>query len=204
MATHAGDAGLLRREALLSNALRVSCSRDSSAAISRRRLRLSPAQWLAGLPALADVLYLSGHASAALTCELPSGVLLESRVLMPLLSCAALVAVSTITVAGPREWIECQQADGHTRARLYLLPDTDYMAWDSLHAAASSSSVGRCATASPWRPRHAYPLRFHTRALAGLQLLGAESSCALSPLSRQLAGQIARDEATTLMSAALG
>jgi len=71
------------------------------------------------------VLYPSGHASGALLRELPPGVLLESICLAPLLPCRSLLAASAITVEGPREWIECLDADGQTRARLYLLPDTD-------------------------------------------------------------------------------
>lgn len=208
MAAHAGDAGLPRREASLPAALaerlRASCRRDSGVPVSRRRLRLSPQRLLADLPALGDVLYLSVRASAALPWQLPPGVLLTSACLAPLLHCCSLLAASAITDEGPREWIECLAADGLPRARLYLLPDTDYLSWDALHAGACSTSVCESAATGSWWPVRAHLLRFHTRALAGLQVLGAERSGALSPLSRQLAGRIAREEAITLTSSAPG
>lgn len=83
-------------------------------------------------------------------------------------------------------------------------PDTTYLAWDALHAGARPTPAGVPAVAGPWRPAYAHPLRFHTRARAGLQVLATATHCALSPLSRQVAARIARDEATTLVSAALG
>ncbi|MFA6228878.1 MAG: hypothetical protein WC617_01725 [Rhodanobacter sp.] len=200
MAAHAGDAGLLWRRASLlgplAECLRASCRRDSAVAVSRRHLRLSPARLLAGLPALGDVLYLSSHAGGAQLRELPQGVLLESICLAPLLQCVSLLAASAITVEGPQEWIECQDADGRTCARLCLLPDSDYLAWDALHAGACSTTAGVPAPpARPWRPANAHLLRFHARGLAGLQVLRAETSSNLSPLSRQVAGRIARDDA---------
>ncbi len=198
MATRAGDAGLLRREVSLFEAKaegRRGPGRRDNTAISRRRLRLSPMQLIAGLPALGDLLYLSSHDSEVPLRELPPGVLLQSICLAPLLACCTLFGASTITVDGPREWIECQDEDGQTRARLYLLPDTDYLAWDALHAGACSTSAGiPPAVTIPWRANSARLLRFHTRALAGLQVLGAESSGALSPLSRGLAARIVQDE----------
>jgi hypothetical protein len=197
MATRAGDAGLLQRKAWLRGALaeRLQASgRRGAAAVSCRRLHLSPARWLAGLAALGDVLYLSGHARGGLLDELVQGVLLESMVLAPLQRCDAWWAASAITVDGPREWIECRDADGQASARLYLLPDTDYLAWDALQAGAGAGPACEPMTAAPWRPAGAHLLRFHTRALAGLQVFGAERSRSLSPLSRQLAGRILRDE----------
>ena len=43
-------------------------------------------------------------------------------------------------------------------------------------------------------PTEAQLLRFHLRRLAGLEMLGSEAVARVSPLSRQLAGQIARAE----------
>jgi hypothetical protein len=77
-----------------------------------------------------------------------------------LLQCCSLLAASAITVEGPREWIECLAADGLPRARLYLLPDTDYLSWDALHAGACSTSVCEPAAAGSWRPVRAHLLRF--------------------------------------------
>jgi len=50
----------------------------------------------------------------------------------------------------------------------------------------------------------AHRLRFHTRSLAGLQLLRGEASSALSPLSRPLAARIVRDEVNSRWVAARG
>lgn len=199
MLDHTADAGLLGREAALLAPVAArlhGAARDGRASvISRRRLRLSPQELICRLPALGDVLCVSGHASGALLRELPRGTLLQSIQLAPLLQCRCVFAASTITVEGPREWIECRDADGHTRARLYLLPDTDYLAWDALQADALAISPPEQAEAAAWHPVRAELLRFHTRALAGLQLLGAaETGDALSPLSRQLAGRIVQDE----------
>src|SRR3546814_12231625 len=66
--------------------------------------------------------------------ELPRGLLAEAMQLAPLLQTRRLVAASAITVEGPREWIDCVDREGRTCARLHLLPDTDYLAWDRLLA----------------------------------------------------------------------
>ncbi len=65
--------------------------------------------------------------------ELPRGLLVEAMQLAPLLQTRWLLA-SMITVEGSRKWIECVDREGRCWARLYLLPDTDYLAWDRLRA----------------------------------------------------------------------
>lgn len=178
--------------------LRDLCSQAATSTVSRGGMRVTAAQLLDGLPALGDVLYVPMrpvHAHRALTSELSRGVLVETLALAPLLQTCMLAAISAITVEGPREWIECMDREGRICVRLHLLPDTDYLAWDRLLACAEPQPT-RGLRAS--RPASAQVLRFHARRLAGLSVFGAEFTGRVSPLSRQLAGQIARAEAVTL------
>jgi hypothetical protein len=175
---------------------------QATTTISRHGLRVSPARLLASLPALGSVLYVPMRPGNMTAWEMPRGLLVEALQLAPLLQTCRLVAGSTITVEGPREWIECLDRQGQVCARLHLLPDTDYLAWDRLLASDEPVTVSKPGC---W-PRHAQPasarvLRFHTRRLAGLDVLGAEVISRVSPLSRQLAGQIARAEAVPLQLA---
>jgi hypothetical protein len=175
------------------------------ATISRRWLRLAPASLAGHLPALGSVLYEPVQPGGAATWELPHGLLVESMQLVPLLQGKRLASVSTITVEGPREWIECVDGDDHLRARLHLLPDTDYLAWDALLDCAEPASPP---ASTRWS--HACPvvgaqlLHFHMHRLAGLDVLGGEAVVRVSPLSRQLAGQIVRAETLAWRPAASG
>lgn len=170
----------------------------AAAPVSRRGMRVTPARLAAGLPSLGNVLYVPMRPQNAAGWSMSRGLLIEAMPLAPLLQTRCLVACCMITVEGPREWIECLDWQGRACARMYLLPDTDYLAWDSLLVG------GEPMSSEPLRPsRHACPsnaqvLHFHMRRLAGLDVLGAEASDKVSPLSRQLAGQIARAEAVPL------
>ncbi len=171
------------------------------AAVSRRTVRMAPTCLLENLPALGNVLYMPMHLEARHR-EMPRGLLVETLSLGPLLHTRRLVAASTITVEGPREWVECMDRHDRVCARLHLLPDTDYLAWDALLACAGPTRLSKPAR----RARHARPasaqlVRFHVRWLAGLSLLGAEITSEVPPLSRRLADQIARAEAVSLQLA---
>jgi len=175
----------------------------SMPATSRRCWRVSPATLLRCLPPLGSVLYLSMQSRVSEIEEIPRGLLVESMQLAPLLQTHYLVAASTITSEGPREWIECVDRHGHLCARLYLLPDTDYLAWDALLDCAEATTVPTMASMHAGWPRNsrsvsAHLLRFHWRRLAGLDVLGAEVSTHLSSLSRHLVGQVAGAEAVSL------
>lgn len=165
--------------------------------VSRRGMRVTVAELAAGLPSLGNVLYVPMQPQGAKDWKMSRGLLVEALQLAPLLQTRRLVAGCMITVEGPREWIECLDGQDRACARLYLLPDTDYLAWDSLLI------HGEPTTLPARQSRHAHPanaqvLRFHARRLAGLDVLGAEASEEVSPLSRQLAGHIARAEAVPL------
>ena len=153
------------------------------------------------LPPLGSVLYLPTQSRMSAIEEMPRGLLVARMQLAPLLQTHYAVAASTITSEGPREWIECVARHGHLRARLYLLPDTDYLAWDALPAGAEATT--RPALMLVRWPRNtrsvsAHLLRFHWRQLGGLDVLGAEAATQVSSLSRHLVGQVAAAEAVSL------
>ncbi|MFC5527184.1 hypothetical protein ACFPPA_15695 [Rhodanobacter ginsengisoli] len=183
----------------LSRRLQELSPQGTASAICGRRLRLPPAQLIEGLPALGCVLYVPMWGFRSPAQEMPPGLLVETLLLAPLLRIRRLVAASSITVEGPREWIECVDRRGDTCARLYLLPDTDYLAWDALLACAGPATT----MPAPRRPHESGPLGaqllcFQVRWLGGLQVLGGEIvSRRVSPLGRQLAGLIARAEAAS-------
>lgn len=171
-------------------------------AINRRSLPTTPAHLVESLPGLGNVLYVPMCPDGSLVRELPRGVVVEMMQLAPLMQTRQLAAASTITIEGPREWIDCLDREGRSCARLHLLPDTDYLAWDRLLARAKpvlpSGSAHRL---RPARPACAKVLRFRVRHLAGLVVLGAEVCVPLSSLGEHLAGQIARAEAVPLLLA---
>ena len=175
-----------------------------ASAIHRRRLPTAPARLIDGLPELGNVLYVPMCPDGTVLRELPRGLLVETMQLAPLLQTCTLCAASAISVEGPREWIDCLDREGRSCARLHLLPDTDYLAWDRLLEPGQPAADPSAYRLRPSRPACARVLRFHTRQLAGLTVLGAEIRMPISPLARQLAGQIARAEAVPLQPATSG
>ncbi|WEN16220.1 hypothetical protein PY254_06015 [Rhodanobacter sp. AS-Z3] len=170
--------------------------------ISCRRLQTAPMGLIERLPELGKVLYVPMCPRGATTSALPRGLLVDMMQLAPLLQTRTLVAASTITVEGPREWIDCLDREGRRCARLHLLPDTDYLAWDRLlEQGRPMHGDGLSRGLRQPLPACARLLRFHTRRLAGLTVLGAEVCGPVSSLGRQLAGQIARSEAVPLQMA---
>lgn len=193
-------AGLLRQVAARINPRAGSCrgagvSPDGTA-VCRSPWCLATARWIAGLPALGNVLYVTSGVHGAMQGRPLPGLLVESIELAPLLHTRTLAAASAITADGPREWIECRSAGDQVLARLYLLPDTDYLAWDALRAAAVDGRGGATrAETAVWQPTAARLLRLRVRCFAGLQWLGADAGIATSSLGRELAARIARDGA---------
>lgn len=166
------------------------CRQAADSGLSRRWRRIAPASFLVALPSLDSVLYMPLAACGPEPPALPRGLLVETPPLAVLLRVRWLMAVSVIAPDGPREWVDGLDRAGRPCLRLHLLPDTDYLGWDRLLAG------GAPAPAMPDTPHlpalDAYPLRFRRRRLAGLDVLCGEAVGALSPLGRQLAGQIAR------------
>lgn len=121
-------------------------------------------------------------------------------------------AHSAITAHGPREWLEFLDSQSICIARLYLLPDADYLAWDAM---LSDCGIARAAPQAPsrWRAHAAFmrcalrrlrsswqarAVRFPLLRLPCLHVLGMRAPTALSELGRQLALAIADDERASL------
>lgn len=103
---------------------------------------------------------------------------------------------------GPQECLEGLDAAARTRLRVWLLPDSDFCAWDRLLArhgletvAPDAGSCGLRATHRHWmQGRHAgraVLARFDVRERAGLRWLGLAAAGAVSPLGRRRAHQLA-------------
>jgi hypothetical protein len=175
------------------------CRRADTSPVQRRWLRMSPLQLARHLPQLGSVLYLPEQAIANTLIHPPHGLLVEHLELSPLLQTCWLAAASVISSDGPHEWLECIDRYGRLRARMHLLPDTDYLAWDALLAIGAPIA----APVSLQRPRgfraeSARVLCFRTRQLAGLALLSGIAPVAISTLGLGIAGEIARAEAVEL------
>ena len=150
------------------------------------------ARWL---PQLGGVLYLAPRRDEP-EAQQADGLLLEHADLAPLQRSRRLYVVSAVTPDGPREWADVLDAHGRACARIYLLPGTDYCAWDAMLCTAAGGAA--VATARPaFMAATARLGRFRHRRLAGLDVLGMES-CATCRLDWRVAGEIVRYEAAAL------
>ncbi|OOG66150.1 hypothetical protein B0E46_01255 [Rhodanobacter sp. B04] len=166
-------------------------------------MRMSPERFVRQLPLLGCVLYVPGRPTALAAESCVGGVLLAHRELAPLLLIRSLVAASAITGDGPREWLECLDDEGQLHARLHLLPDTDYLAWDALLQLADMEAPTRLLHGyRSFQPGEARLVSFSHRQLAGLNVLEAAQPQAISNLGRQLAKRITQAEAIVLQGAA--
>lgn len=160
------------------------------------------AQWL---PRLGSVLwmYRDCQRAAAPTAAANMPLRFDHPALAVLVLCVKVRVESSVTSQGPRECLEFLNAHGEVQAKLFLLPDTDYLAWDEMLATRQRptglkdvvqwqaplrylrAAISRIGT--PWR---ALPLRFaHAR-----PLLAAVIPAPLSPIGARLAAAIASDE----------
>jgi hypothetical protein len=144
---------------------------------------------------------------------LPQGVLLlDHPALIALADCKSVTAHSAVTSHGPREWLEFSDAQALCLARLYLLPDTDYLAWDAMlaqcniartlqppparwHAHAAFMRGAFARLRSPWR---AQAVHLPVLRLPCLQVLGLRAPATLSELGSKIATAIAGDEQAPL------
>ncbi|MBE1158856.1 hypothetical protein [Dyella acidiphila] len=167
--------------------------------VARRSLRVSAQHLIGKLPSLGSVLYLHNASTALVRDTSLPGLLVAERSLSPLLDTYGLIATSVVTDDGPREWLECVDRSGWIRARLHLLPDTDYLAWDGLiNACAVDDELSVRSNAPPLRPDSAAVLNFTLRELGGLQLLERGRPAPLSPLGDRVAARIAQAESALL------
>ncbi|MET0505867.1 MAG: hypothetical protein ABWZ85_11105 [Luteibacter sp.] len=161
-----------------------------------RWLALAPRTLFEGLGQLGGVLYLAPPlAGGALNTPAADGCLVESADLAPLLVARYVGLTCAITAEGPREWIDCVSGQGDTVARVYLLPDTDYLAWDGLFAdALPIDAPGRRVPNREWlRASRARVLTFTRRGMSGLTVLGARDA-RISTLGHGVARDIAMSE----------
>jgi hypothetical protein len=176
-----------------SHALTQACPQAIGSGYHRRWLRVSPDLLLAQLPLLGSVLYLPSCAALGGTGALLPGWVVERIELAPLLRICWAAAVSEIGVEGPREWLECYDPQGVPQARLHLLPDTDYLAWDALLATGQAlGDMPLTRMPRPARCAMAWPVCFRHRRLGGIRLLNAAEVRQLSPLGQDMAKEVAR------------
>ena len=142
------------------------------------------------------------------------GVLLvEHPALSALTRSAAVTAHCAVTPNGPREWLCFHDAAGATRAKLYLLPDTDYLAWDEMTAASRIAPPAR--PAQPWQAHGAFlrgalarlgsgwrarVLTFELKRMPWLRTLAARPPLRISLFGFEIARSIASDEGAELAS----
>ncbi|HEX7916425.1 hypothetical protein [Rudaea sp.] len=166
--------------------------------------RLGPALWLhrAGSDRVFPRARLSTHGV----------LLLDHPALAAFAGSVVIEAHGAVTSHGPREWLEFVDAQFACIARLYLLPDADYLAWDAM---LGDCAIMRVAPGKPlrwrahaafmrcaWRRMHgswqARIVRFPLMRLPCLQVLGVRAPAELSALGRQIAATIACDENVSL------
>jgi hypothetical protein len=170
--------------------------------IAQRSRRIAPESLLSALPGLGCVLYLHTTSAAQAPHDVPlPGWLVAERALAPLLETRWLLGTGMVTDDGPREWLECMDGLGRIRARLHLLPDTDYLAWDALmNADETHHGTSAPSHLMPLRPDSAVVTSFGVRELGGLRLLRQSRPAALSSLGGRIAARIAHAESAALLS----
>jgi hypothetical protein len=175
------------------------CRHAPLTVLSRRVRHISPHALTHKLPGLGSVLYLHNTAAQVLTEALPPGLLVTERALAPLLDVRWLMATSAVTDDGPREWLECMDRFGRPRARLHLLPDSDYLAWEALMAMHESPFQPPVTPGmSMLRPDSASIVNFRLRVVAGLTVLERGAISELSPIGHHVAAHIAHAESVSL------
>ena len=156
-----------------------------------RVLRVSPVALAHWLPMLGSVLYVPSRTND-MRSRLPHNLLCESPLLTPLLRTRYLRVLGTVSADGPREWIECLDVRGDVLAQVHLLPDTDYLAWDTLPSGCLPlDSVAIQRRASTFRGAAAHLVRFRCQSLATLSCLGEAPTPGISSLGRIIAQTIA-------------
>jgi len=194
----------------------VAPSNDASAR-KTTRAKFDLARFAEWLPRLGAVLWLERRDRRPSPSRAVIGsrgvLLLDHPALSALAHCTAATAHTQVTPHGPREWLGFRDADGETQAKLFLLPDTDYLAWDEMTAASdlapttmeplrwhAHTAFLRQAFARLGAPWHARLLTFDHRRLPWLHTLGAQPPLRISLLGLDIARAIARTEGAELAS----
>lgn len=142
-------------------------------------------------------------------------LLIDHPALAAFARCTAVSAHSAVTPQGPREWLCLRDSDGDTQAKMFLLPDTDYLAWDEMTAGSALSAPAPTATTQRWHAHSAFLrgalarfgsgwrarlLTFDLKRLPWLRTLGARPPLKISLLGLELARVIARAEGAELVT----
>jgi hypothetical protein len=168
----------------------------------------SLAEWL---PRLGTALWIDRREVAAPThARSASGdglILLDHPAASALARCASLRAHSAVTPQGPREWLCFHDEHREVTAKLFLLPDTDCLAWDQMAAANGLAAAEPAAHEPPGHSAflrralarfghrwHARLLVFDFKQLPWLQTLGARAPLRISLLGLDVARAIVRNE----------
>lgn len=165
------------------------------------------AEWL---PQLGPVLWLerSVRTSEKHACQ-PSAttLLLDHPALQVLAVTTQLQAHHAITAHGPREWFSFLSSNGMVHARLFLLPDSDVLAWDQMSSALNIAPLDENSPEPPTHHTflrralnrlgqswHARLLEFHCTCRPWLSVLDAKAPLRISLLGIDIARSIVRDE----------
>lgn len=111
---------------------------------------------------------------------------------------ARLCHACAVTPEGPRESLSFCDEAGIARVHLHLLPDTDYLAWDALVAAARTLPASDGAPAG--RVDRARRLRFQTHRLGPCELLCVRTADTAGALSWRTARQLAQAQGVRLIA----
>ena len=157
---------------------------------SRKEVELD--RFLRMLPGLGTVLYLPASQLRAWPIARPqTGVVAESPLLLPLLHTRSLRVVTQIATSGPLEWLDCEDGVGQRLARIYLLPDSDYLSWDRITAGEAAEDQAPGLSIRRWRPGAAILTGFRLRQLARVPLLSCSGYERLSGIGLRVAGDLA-------------
>lgn len=136
-----------------------------------------------------------------------STLLLDHPALTVLSACRQLRAHQATTARGPREWLSFQSVNDASDAKLFVLPDTNVLAWDEMSAALrmtpSTTDLEKAPTHATFLGRalsrfgqrwQARLLEFRCMDRPWLRVLDARSPLRISLLGIEIARNIVRDE----------
>lgn len=157
-------------------------------------------QWLGD--ALADlgvVLYVYAQRESR-TWLAPHAPWPARRELVGLVSAERVVASVAVDSDGPHECLRFLDDEGDTLASLWLLPDSDFLAWETLLAALPGEAIvrERGRREVPLRTSSARVLRLQRARVGGVELLDAQTPARLSVLGLASARRLALAEHATL------
>ncbi len=143
----------------------------------------------------------------------PDGPALDHPACALLSRCTMASVHSVVTSQGPREWLCFIGADGAALAKMFLLPDSDYLAWDQMALALRLAPAQMVAHAPPTHAtllgralahfgqwRQARLLSFHLQCRQLARTLGANAPLRISLLGLELARGIVNDEGAEWIS----